>query len=48
MLYIALASPGPHLQMQLAYKSWLGTFGLDCHLMPKIGHLQKTEATFKS
>ena len=30
------------------YKSWLGTSDPDCHLMPKIGHFQKTEVGFKS
>ena len=30
-----MASPGPQLQMQLAYKSWLGASNSDCHLMPK-------------
>ena len=30
-----------------AHKSWLGASGPDCHLMPKIGHLQKTEIAFK-
>ena len=48
MLYSALASSGPQLQRQLAYKSWLAATGPDCHLSPKIGHLQKTEVTFKS
>ena len=37
----ALASSGPQLQKQLAYKSWLGTSGPDCHLTPKTEHLQK-------
>ena len=31
-----------------ANKSWLGTLGPDCYLIPKIGHLQKTEVAFKS
>ena len=42
MLCSALNSSGPHLQRQLAYKSWLGTSGPDCYLKPKIRHLQKT------
>ena len=29
-LYSALASPGPQLQSQLTYKSWLGNLGPDC------------------
>ena len=36
-LYGTLASPGPQLQRQLAYKSCLGTCGWDYHLVPKIG-----------
>ena len=43
-----LASPGPLLQKQLAYMSWLGASGPDCYLAPKVGHLQKAEVTFKS
>ena len=43
MLYSTLASPGPLLQRQLAYKSWLSAPGPDCSLTSKIGHLQKTK-----
>ena len=39
---------GPQLQRQLVYKSWLGASAPDCHLTPKIVHLQKTEEAFKS
>ena len=33
---------------KLAYKSWLGASGTDCHLTPKIEHLLKAEVAFKS
>ena len=48
LLYSALVSSGPQLQRQLTCKSWLGATGPECHLQPKIGHLQKTEVAFKS
>ena len=35
-------------QRQLTYKNWFGTSGPDCHLTPKIGHLQKMGVAFKS
>ena len=38
-----LASSGPQMQRQSAYKSWLGTSGPKCHLIPKIGDLQKKQ-----
>ena len=46
MLSSTLASPKSQLHRQLAHKSWLGTLGPDCPLMPKIGHIQKTEVAF--
>ena len=39
---------GPQLQRQPAYKSLLDALGPNCHLTPKIGHLQKTEVALKS
>ena len=38
----------PQFQKYLAYKSWFGAFGPDCHLTPKKGHLQITEVAFRS
>ena len=43
VLYSALAFSGSQLQRQLAYKTWLGTSGPDCHLTSKIGLLQKNQ-----
>ena len=47
VLYSTLAPSGPQLQKQLAYKSWLGTYGPDRHLTPKIGHLQWKVGSWK-
>ena len=44
MLYNALASSGHQLQRQVAFKSWLGASGPDCHLTTKIRHLQENRS----
>ena len=48
MLYSTLASPGHQLHKKLDYKSWLDASVPDCHLTPKIGHLQKKQQKLHS
>ena len=47
MLYRPLAFLDPSCKGN-SITSWLGASCPDCHLTPKIGHLQKTEDAFKS
>ena len=47
VLHSTLASSGPQLQRQFAYRCCLGASSPDCHLTLKTGHLQKREVPSK-